>query len=186
MKHTAYDVEGRRKYLNRKENHKFCAAVESLSPERAGFCLTIYFTGCRISEALALSVDDVEWESEVIRFKTLKQREKKVSRRIPIPNKLTGQLAEIVKDRGDGKIWNFSRTTAWRIVKKAMREAKIEGIQATAKGLRHGFGVRGAVKAIPINVLRNWMGHADIATTIIYLDIIDDEELEMIRRTWKA
>ena len=184
MKLSAYDCAGRRKYLNRQENSKFREAVALQPPDRMAFCLTIYFTGCRISEALALTENEVEWETNVIRFQTLKKRAKTVVRRIPIPENLSAMLKDIATGDPKNSLWSFSRTTGWRIIKNTMRQAEIEGVQATAKGLRHGFGVRGAVESIPINLLRDWMGHADISTTMIYLDIADDEELELIQRTW--
>ena len=184
MKITGYDADGRRKYLNKKENKEFRAAAEALPLERAAFCLTIYFTGCRISEALDIRGNDVEWDCDVITFRCLKKRGKKVNRRLPIPAFITKQLRTIVELENE-KIWNFSRTTAWRIVKKTMANAGISGVHATAKGLRHSFGVRGVIKRVPVHLLCNWMGHSHSSTTAIYLDVKGDEELEMIQRTWE-
>lgn len=184
MRPSAYDRAGRRKYLNKKENVRFRKAVDSLPLSHQAFCLTIYFTGCRISEALSLTADDIDWESSVVRFLTLKRRSHTIVRRIPIPKKLLNQLREIAGEERERRLWQFSRTTGWRIVKNAMREANIEGAQAMPKGLRHGFGVRSAIEAIPINLLSGWMGHADITTTTIYMNVTDDEELEFIKRTW--
>ena len=82
------------------------------------------------------------------------------------------------------RLWGFSRTTGWRIIKSVMKAAGIEGIHATTKGLRHGFGVRGALEQIPVSLIQNWMGHADATTTAIYLGVRDEEERELIERTW--
>ena len=35
----------------------------------------------------------------------------------------------------------MSRPTAWRLIKRVMTRANIQGRQATGKGLCHGFGV---------------------------------------------
>ena len=78
----------------------------------------------------------------------------------------------------------MSRTTAWRTVKRVMRKAGIDGIRATTKGLRHGFGVRGVLGKVPVSVIQRWMGHSDPETTAIYLAVMDDEERELIKRTW--
>jgi hypothetical protein len=56
-----------------------------------------------------------------------------------------------------------------------MRAAGVSGIHATTKGLHHGFGVREAPEQIPLTLIRQWMGHADAATTAIYLAVRDDE-----------
>ena len=67
---------------------------------------------------------------------------------------------------------------------KCLKSAKIAGIHATTKGLRHGFGVRSAMMRIPSNVIQQWLGHADPSTTAIYLAVRDDEERELIEKTW--
>ena len=41
----------------------------------------------------------------------------------------------------DAPLWHISRPTAWRLIKRVMTRAHIQGRQATGKGLRHGFGV---------------------------------------------
>ena len=66
-----------------------------------------------------------------------------------------------------------------------MDECEIAGIHATTKGLRHGFGVRGALAKIPLNLLQLWFGHSQSTTTAIYLDVRDDEERTLMQRTWK-
>ncbi len=148
------------------------------------FCLTIYYTGCRISEALALRRQDLDLQSKVLRIRSLKKRAKREIRRIPIPTFLvTGLLSIAPRDDGD-YLWSCSRTTAWRIIKGVMWNAGISGIHATPKGLRHGFGVRSAMMRIPSNVIQQWMGHADPFTTSIYLAVKDEEERELMEKTW--
>lgn len=184
---TVYDADGRRKYLNKTESRRFLKAVENLPAIDAAFCLTLYYSGCRISEALNLTSQAIDWETHVIRFGTLKKRGRKETRRVPIPEPLTKQLRAVAAAQCSGKkLWNFSRSTGWRLIKAVMREAKIEGIHATAKGLRHGFGVRGAMQQIPVSVLQVWMGHAYASNTAIYLDVRDTEQRDLIKRTWKV
>ncbi len=65
-----------------------------------------------------------------------------------------------------------------------MIDAGIDGVHATVKGLRHAFGVRGALGKVPLSVIQRWMGHSDPTTTAIYLAVRDDEERALIRRTW--
>ena len=65
-----------------------------------------------------------------------------------------------------------------------MKAADISGVHTTAKGLRHGFGVRSALGRVPLSPIQNWMGHANSTTTAIYLDVQDEEERALIERTW--
>ena len=180
----AYDHEGRRKYLSQAEGQKFVQHATGLPRNEAIFCLTIYYTGCRLSEALALRPQDVDAEAKTVRIRTLKKREKYEIRRLPIPVFLVGGLLNIACPDHKKSLWLFSRTTAWRIIKGVMNAAQISGIHATAKGLRHGFGVRGVMKQIPLTLIQSWMGHADLSTTAIYLAVKDEEERALIEKTW--
>jgi integrase/recombinase XerD len=183
--YSAYDREGRRKYLTHAEGRRFLKCARKLSRQEALFCMAIYYTGMRISEALALNVQDIDYPSGVIRIRSLKKRESREFRRIPVPNSLLARLHKLTDGRTEGQLWTFSRTTGWRIIKRVMNKAQITGIHATTKGLRHAFGVRGALAKIPLNLLQLWFGHSQSATTAIYLDVRDDEERTLIQRTWK-
>lgn len=66
-----------------------------------------------------------------------------------------------------------------------MSDAEIFGAQATAKGLRHAFAVRAVSVSVPITSIKIWMGHADLHTTSIYLNVRDEEEKNQIRKTWE-
>ncbi|SKB01898.1 Phage integrase family protein [Prosthecobacter debontii] len=183
--YSAYDSEGHRKYLTLAEGKRFRRCASRLPQDQASFCLILYFTGMRISEALALTAMDVDFSMCVLRVRSLKKRAKKEFRRIPVPDSLISALQTIVESHAEGPLWTFSRSTAWRIVKRVMADAEISGIQATAKGLRHGFGVRGALAKVPLNLLQLWFGHSQATTTAIYLDVRDEEERELMQRTWK-
>ncbi len=181
---SAYDSDGRRKYLTKAEGGRFMRCAAKLDATRRLLCETIHFTGCRISEALSLASDDIDPGESVLRIRCLKKRDKSVTRRVPVPDRLAKELRLRAGESKAGRLWTFSRTTGWRIIKGVMKDAGIEGIHATTKGLRHGFGVRGALGKVPVNVIQRWMGHSDPNTTAIYLAVRDDEERELIRRTW--
>ena len=180
----AYDREGRRKYLSKAEGSRFLSHAVNLPKAEALFCLTIYYTGCRISEALALRRQDVDAATQVLFIRSLKKRDKREIRRVPIPDFLLTELLQWANAEEHRTLWTFSRTTAWRTIKSVMQTAQIAGIHATTKGLRHGFGVRGAMVQIPVHLIQSWMGHADPSTTAIYLAVKDEEERELIRKTW--
>ena len=74
--------------------------------------------------------------------------------------------------------------TASRYVKEAMTRANIIGLQASAKGLRHGFAVY-AVTKVPITKVQKLLGHSSLRTTAIYLDVSGVEEREMVMKMWE-
>lgn len=183
--YSVFDAKGQRKYLSRSEGRAFLKCARTLPKTEALLCLTIFYTGIRISEALALTAGDLDREACAIQIRCLKKRGRLEYRRIPIPAQLSKELGILAGNSPESRIWSYSRTTAWRIVKKAMRSAGITGIHATAKGLRHAFGVRAALEKIPLSIIQGWMGHSNPNTTAIYLAVRGEEELVLIRRTWK-
>jgi len=63
-------------------------------------------------------------------------------------------------------------------------EAGISGPQATAKGLRHGYGIHAVRSGVQLHMLQKWMGHAQLSTTAIYADAVGKEEQDIAARMW--
>ncbi len=55
-----FDAEGRRLYCIEEERRAFLAAAAKAPREVRTFCGTLHATGCRISEALALTARQVD------------------------------------------------------------------------------------------------------------------------------
>lgn len=58
------------------------------------------------------------------------------------------------------------------------------GPWSTCKGLRDGFGVNAIHRNVPLHLVQRWLGHANIATTTIYTEVIGPEEQEIASRMW--
>src|SRR5665213_2020666 len=69
-----HDAAGRRKYLSADERTRFLRAADSLSPRRRALCHVLGYAGCRISEALALTVHHDDAERFTVTVRTLKRR----------------------------------------------------------------------------------------------------------------
>jgi len=65
-----------------------------------------------------------------------------------------------------------------------MEQADIGGVHATAKGLRHGYGIHAIRSGIQLHMLQKWMGHASMTTTAIYANAIGKEELDLADQMW--
>lgn len=177
-----YDDAGRRKYLSDGERARFLRAADALAPPPRALCHVLATVGCRISEALALTAQQLDAERRTLTLRTLKRR-RTVFRTVPVPDALVAMLRRLPPDK-DGRFWPMHRATAWRMVKATMQRARIAGPMASPKGLRHGFGIRAAAHNVPTNLIQRWMGHASPTTTAIYLDAVGAEEREFARRMW--
>lgn len=182
---SLHTVGGRRKYLTPGERTRFIAAARGSPPEIETLCLVLAWTGCRITEALNLVHADLDREGGVITIRCLKKRRDGVVREVPVPSTLMGLLARVHgKGLPDARLWPIARVTAWRHIKDVMQVANVGATAACPKGLRHGFGVHAVRSGVPLNLLQRWLGHADIATTSIYADVMGPEEREIAARMW--
>lgn len=185
---TLFDPCGNRKYLNAAERRRFLESARRLPPPQRSFCLTLAWSGARISEVLALTRSGIDIESGVASIRTLKRRRPGIVRQVPLPTDVLNELDREFHlrdaNRADERLWRFSRTTAWRRVKEIMTAAGIFGMRAVPKGLRHGFGVMAFQASVPPHLVQRWLGHASLRTTGIYGDVIGPDERAFAARMW--
>jgi integrase len=181
-----FDAAGQRKYLTPTQRKDFLRAAKGAPQEVFTFCATLAHTGCRISEVLALTGSRVDGGAGIVIIESLKKRRKGIFRAIPVPRDLLQQLDAVhdLRSVGDSRLWDWSRTTAWRRVKDVMEAASICGLYATPKGVRHGFGIKATTSDVPLNMTQKWMGHARLETTAIYANAVGPEERKIAERMW--
>jgi integrase/recombinase XerD len=193
-KMTLYARGGGRKYLNAAERRRFLDAA-GRSPKRVRlFCLVMLWSGSRISETLALTTNAIDVDERVAMFRTLKRRADGIIRQVPLPADLVRDLNREFRLRqrqrdselAHERLWPWSRTTAWRHVKRLMTAAEVASSAAMPKGLRHTFGVSAFQHFVPPHLVQRWLGHASLETTAIYADVAGTEEREFASRIWRS
>ena len=100
---------------------EFSASIDSLAIGRQAFLSILFFAGVRVSEALALTSNDIDCTKDTIYIQFFRLKGSKPTDPVPVPrtdalNWLCGQ---------DGKLFPFSRSTANRIVEKAFPDPKL-------------------------------------------------------------
>jgi len=199
-----FDQSGNRLYLTALERKAFLEPAKEEDPEIRAFCTLLHFTGCRPTEALELTSERVLLKDREIVLRTIKKRKydsngnikKPKYRHIPVPDSVIDELDLIfhlrkrAKNKSDNKkpLWDMSRTTAWRYIKKVMDRANVVGLQATGKGLRHGFGIAmlAGDRPMPLNILRDLMGHTETKTTEIYMQCVGKEKRKLVIQAWES
>lgn len=187
-----YASNGSRKYLNAEERQRVLTAIEALPIDQALFALTLAWSGARPSEILALSSASFQIERGLVAIRTLKRR-RHAMREVPLPPSLIAaldahfRLAESQRDPGTASrlLWPWCRQTGWRIIKRVMKEAGVDGRAATPRGLRHAFGIASLQADVPLNLVSRWMGHSRLSTTAIYTAASGAEEIAFAQRLWK-
>jgi integrase/recombinase XerD len=182
--HTA---DGTRKYLTAGERDAFLRKADLADRPVRTLCMTLAYAGCRLSEALALTAARVDLAAGVLVFESLKKRRTGVFRSVPVPPTMVHGIRELHARRAKGRgvrLWPWSRMTGWRAVHAVMQAAGLEGVPASPKGLRHGFGVAAVTAGIPLNLVQKWLGHAQLSTTAVYANAVGAEEKDIARRMW--
>lgn len=140
MTSALFDRSGNRKYLISRERSAFVQTASRESGAVSTFCLTLAFTGARISEVLALTGGRIDVAGEMIVFETLKQRRKGIFRAVPVPPSLIPLLTKHGTEK-DTRLWPWGRTSGWNVVRTVMHKAGIAETLCKPKALRHAFAV---------------------------------------------
>src|SRR5260370_39748058 len=77
--------KGERLYFTEEQRKALLAAAAKAPREVRSFCSVLCYTGCRISEALALTAKSIDLSARVIVIESLKKRKAGVHRQGPVP-----------------------------------------------------------------------------------------------------
>lgn len=182
---SLFDAEGRRKYLTKTELTRFAQAAETLPPKERAFCQALVFTGGRLAEVLALRKQDIDGVQKAVTIRSLKKRDKKHHRSVPIPAEMLSTLDNIFdirRGKAADRLWDVNERTGNRWVMKAMKAAGLD--HHSPRSLRHSFGVSAVMAGVPLTTIKKWLGHADIKTTAIYTNAMGEEERGLAERMW--
>jgi len=92
----------------------FKEAIVDLPVDRQAFLSVLFFSACRISEALALTSDDISCTGDTIYIKFFRLKGSKQTDPIPLPK--TSSLTWICSQ--ERTLFSFCRKTGYTIVKK--------------------------------------------------------------------
>ena len=196
----------------------------------------LFHLGCRISEALGLTVEDVDFDNGNVTIKHLKarlklscaecgqrlgrshtfcpkcgakvekaqaeQQEQRRQRVLPLDSDTLKMLKEYIQRGGpvlrDGKmlIFGINRHRAWQIVKDCAEKAGLPRLVNPETGrvhnvsphkLRDGFAVMAVQQndsTDSVRMLQEWLGHANIGTTMRYRKVAGQELKEWYEKLW--
>ena len=100
------------------EYQEFRKAILELPDNKQAFLSILFFAGCRVSEALALTSKDISWTEDIIfiQFFRLKGSKQTDPQELPLSDALLWLCEQ------EGKLFPFSRMTAYRTVKKVFSD----------------------------------------------------------------
>ncbi|WP_449240745.1 site-specific tyrosine recombinase XerD [Desulfoscipio gibsoniae] len=142
----------------------------------------MYATGMRVSELLALDLEQVNYERGFVRCLGKGAKERIIPVGTVARNFLTEYLrrgrAKITANKGENALFlnmrgkRLTRQGFWKIIKKYALAAGIDKT-ITPHTLRHSFATHLLENGADLRALQEMLGHADIATTQIYTHLTD-------------
>jgi integrase/recombinase XerD len=149
----------------------------------------LYGTGARISEAVGLDVDDLDFESSTVRLTGKGSKE----RIVPVGSYATAACgAYLTRSRPalaavgrsspalflNARGSRLSRQSAWTVLKRAAHRAGVAAA-VSPHTLRHSFATHLLDGGADVRVVQELLGHASVTTTQVYTLITVDRLREV-------
>ena len=140
-------------------------------------------TGCRPSEILSLSWENVSFKHKLLTVEGALTKSGK-TRHIPLSNEALGVLIQW-RNQKNGKGLVFPSPQSGEVMDKLpraiTRSIRLAGLREFRPyDLRHSFASRLAMSGVDLNTIRELLGHADISTTLIYAHLSENHKKQAI------
>ena len=182
------NTEHKVSYLNKVEINKLFKAIEK-NPNKViairdkTFISLALATALRVSALVNINIDDIDFENGIINV--IEKRQK--IRGINIGNNITAMLKEWIEVRNEEfadvdspALFLSQKRTRWSVyavgdmLTKYCAEAGIKRI--TPHKLRASSACALAKNNIPVKAISRQLGHSNIATTMRYIDVFNEDE----------
>jgi site-specific recombinase XerD len=131
-------------------------------------------TGLRVGELCNLEIVDIDHEKRRILIRRKRGWAPKglKERSVPIDSDTAKLIKIYLKNKKGKRFLDLSESQVRRIVKKAAIKAGVkEANKVSPHSLRHSFAVHFLTMGGDVRSLQKILGHSDLATTAIYLDL---------------
>ena len=159
-----------------------------MNPRDRALIAVLSQCGLRVSEACALTVDNIDWSTDTpsLRFADKRGKERVVPMNLEVQDILREWLASrrfsdseyIFCNLRNGQ--QLSRKTVWAFMKTYAQRAGIRHVHPHM--LRHTFGADLADRDVPVERIKDLMGHSSIEASSIYISVSDEQKWHSVER----
>ena len=159
-------------YLSYAEVQKL---IEQTSFEKHKLLIKLmYSSGLRVSEAVSLKIEDINFEEKIIKVAGGKGDKQRVT---IVSDKLLDEIGNYLGGRENGYLFegidgegHLSIRMAQKMIKEAAKKAGIQK-RVTPHVLRHSFATSLLNKGVDIRFIQELLGHENLQTTQIYTHV---------------
>ncbi len=127
-------------------------------------------TGGRIGDILNIMPGNFDFDEKVL---NLSVRKRKNTNTIPLDDGLLLEVSNYLRNYAvDGRLCDFSKVRAWKIVRAYGKET---GIDVHPHMFRHGLAIYLLESNVPIPIISARLGHSSVLTTMRYYLVITPE-----------
>jgi integrase/recombinase XerD len=170
----------KREPLTQEEATRLANACET--PLERIIVWTLLDTGLRVSELASLSKENIDWQLHRLTiFGKGGPYGKKTKRRVVAMTDRIQPLLESYFAINDE--FGYTERHISRLVKAVANRARIKR-PVSPHVLRHTFAVTAIQKGVSLPALQRVLGHDNLSTTQIYLNLSPEEALNEFKRKW--
>lgn len=147
----------------------------------------LIFTGCRRGEALSLKRSDIDYTNKTIKLVTLKKRARRkkldaVYRFVPVKDRCLLSLMEYTNTITTDLLFPIKNITVNKFYDRFLvKNCGIDRKRAHPHTFRHSYAVNLLMQGVPINILKELLGHSSVTTTMVYLKITQQDIKEVLK-----
>ena len=159
-----------------------------MNPRDRALIAVLSRCGLRVSEACSLTVDNIHWSTGTpsLRFTGKRGKERVVPMNLEVQDVLREWLESRRFSDSEYVFCNLrngqrlSRKTVWAAMKTYAQRAGIRHVHPHM--LRHTFGTDLADRNVPVERIKDLMGHASIETSSIYISVSAEQKRHSVDR----
>lgn len=175
------------KFLSKEESERLLNSIK-LEKHKL-ICMLMLDAGLRVTECCTLRLGDFDFKNKLLKVRSLKKRDKKVFRLVPLSNRLYQLLASYLD-----KIKNYepetalfkgcngnefiSRQAVWKALKKYQKNLGFQPF--SPHSLRHSFATHHLAKGTQLEEIKTMLGHKRFDTTLIYAQVPTEKLMERV------
>lgn len=140
--------------------------------------LTLSRTGMRVSEIIKLQKRDITEDKIIVR-----QGKGKKDRAIPLERELSNILGLYMDSmKPKDRLFPFSKKWGDRQIRNIVYKYAPDGYDVSPHTLRHSFAVHCLKNGMNIRNLQKILGHSNLTTTQVYLDVTGEDIAENFQK----